>query len=79
MLLIILSVGVAIAAFVAFVTLCLGIRREDRAPTLNQPAPGFAARQARRFTGLRPQHPAGRRARQGRSGSYAVDRVGADA
>ncbi len=52
MLIIALSVGVAITVATAFITLCLGIRREDRA-ALCRPAPTFATRQARRFTGLR--------------------------
>jgi hypothetical protein len=60
MLIVALSVGVAIAAPIAFVILCLGIRREDRA-ALYQPTPTFAARQARRFTGLRTQHPGPKR------------------
>jgi hypothetical protein len=56
MLIIVLSLGVAIAAFTAFIVMCLGIRREDRA-ALHRSAPTFAARQARRFTGLRTQPP----------------------
>jgi hypothetical protein len=74
MLIVALSVGVAIAAFTAFVILCLGIRREDRT-ALHRPAPTFAAKQARRFTGLRAQQPNPPH----RDRSHASDRVRADA
>lgn len=47
--------AVAIAGFIAFTLLCLGIRCEDKAATLSGPAPGFAAVQARRFTGWHAQ------------------------
>ncbi len=60
MLIVVLSVGAAIVASIAFVILCLGIRREDRA-ALHQSAATFTARQARRFTGLRIQHPGSER------------------
>jgi hypothetical protein len=43
----------AIAGLLAFAVLCLGIRREDKAASFQGKAPGFAVRQARRFTGLR--------------------------
>jgi hypothetical protein len=46
-----LTAGLAVVAAIAFIILCLGIRREDRAGAFDKPAPGFAARQARRFTG----------------------------
>lgn len=46
----------ALIGFIAFIVLCLGIRREDRAASLDRQAPpGFAASQARRFTGWRSQ------------------------
>ncbi len=60
MLIVALSVGVAVAACASFVILCLGIRNEDRA-ALYHSAPTFAARQARRFTGLRTQQPGPKR------------------
>jgi hypothetical protein len=44
---------IAVVGFIAFIVLCLGIRREDKAASLDRQAPGFAAIQARRFTGLR--------------------------
>ena len=46
---------IAVAGFITFAMLCLGIRREDKAAGLGGHAPGFAAIQARRFTGLRTQ------------------------
>jgi hypothetical protein len=42
-----------VAGLIAFAVLCLGIRREDKAASLDRQAPGFAAVQARRFTGWR--------------------------
>ena len=78
MLIIALSVGVAIAAFAAFIVLCAGIRREDRA-ALHRAAPTFAARQARRFTGLRTEHPTSPRNVPREQRAYASDRAGADA
>jgi hypothetical protein len=77
MLIVVLSVGVAVAAFTAFVVLCLGIRREDRA-AFSRSAPTFAARQARRFTGLRTTHPASP-GNVTREQSYASERAGVDA
>jgi hypothetical protein len=74
MLVVVLSVGVAIAAFTAFIVMCLGIRREDRA-ALHRSAPTFAARQARRFTGLRTQPPNPTHQEH----SYASERARADA
>ena len=44
---------IAAAGFTAFIVLCLGIRHEDKAASLDKRAPGFAALQARRFTGWR--------------------------
>lgn len=57
--------------FIAFIVLCLGIRREDKTASLNRQAHGFAAIQARRFTGLRslPSEDA----------NSAKERAGADA
>jgi hypothetical protein len=52
---IVLVGAIAAVGFIAFIVLCLGIRREDKAATLNRRAPGFAALQARRFTGWRAQ------------------------
>ncbi len=78
MLIIALSVGVAIAAFTAFIVLCQGIRREDRA-ALHGAAPTFAARQARRFTGLRTQHPTDPRNITREQRAYTSERAGADA
>lgn len=51
-----LIAAIAVTGLIAFLVLCLGIRHEDRA-TLHASAPGFAARQARRFTGLRTERP----------------------
>jgi hypothetical protein len=77
MLIVAFSVAVAVAAFTAFVVLCLGIRSEDRA-ALRGSAPTFAARQARRFTGLRTQPPDCRRSSRDQR-AYAGERAGADA
>src|SRR5580658_6994286 len=52
MLLIVVAVMLAVLGLVSFVVLCWGIRRDDDAPDLDQPAPGRSAALARRFTGL---------------------------
>lgn len=69
---------IAIAGLIAFIVLCLGIRREDKAASLSRRAPGFAAVQARRFTGLRAQ-PSARIAAQMHAANSAKERARADA
>jgi hypothetical protein len=69
---------IAVAGFAAFIVLCLGIRREDKAASLDRRAPGFAALQARRFTGWRAQ-PSDRIATHPASPDSARERARADA
>lgn len=69
---------IAVIGFIAFIVLCLGIRREDRAASLDRQAPGFAAFQARRFTGLRSQQ-SDRIATHMQAANSAKERARADA
>jgi hypothetical protein len=68
----------AIAGLLAFAVLCLGIRREDKAASFPKKAPGFAVRQARRFTGLRSPA-AGPSAIREQAANTARERARADA
>jgi len=69
---------VAVVCLTAFIVLCLGIRREDKAASLDRRAPGFAALLARRFTGLRAQ-PGGQIATHLHGPDKARERARADA
>lgn len=69
---------IAVVGFTAFIVLCLGIRREDKTASLGRRAPGFAALQARRFTGWRAQ-PTDRISIRSQSPDSARERAGADA
>lgn len=69
---------ISVVGFIAFIVLCLGIRREDKAASLDRRAPGFAALQARRFTGMRAQ-PHDRNATDTRAPDSVKERARADA